>query len=501
MRRCTEGEGAFVASIITRIDVDRPVHQVYERWSRLEDMPRLFSSVLEVEPVAANRVAWTARIGGESRRWVAEVTEQVPDLRMAWRTVEGTAHEGVVTFHRLAGDATRVVVQIDWEPHGTFEKVGDVLGIVRRRVDTELDRFRDELEAAPRAATASSASLAEATARAADGSASDGRGRGAESPTQIPGAGWKDVAARTLAESKEDNVPIMAAGVAFYLMLSLVPALVAIVSVYGLVVDPAEVGEMLGPLLANLPNSAADLVNQQLESVASASPTGLGVGLVASLAAAIWSASKGMKSLIAAINAAFDETETRKFLPLRGLALLMTLGGVVVMTLSVGALTVLPGLADSIGGPARLVASILRWPLLAAVMMGSLGVLYRYAPNRDNAEWRWVTPGALLATVLWILGSALFALYADRIGNFNETYGSLGAVVVLLLWLNLTSYIVLLGAELNAETERQTAEDTTEGRPQPIGHRDAYAADTVGGTAEQVKAQKNDQKKAARQGS
>jgi len=456
MRPSSGGKRAAVATIIARVDLDLPVSKVYER--------------------------------GRSAPWVGEVTEEVPGLRLAWRGAEGFAHTGVATFHHLAGDATRVVVQVDWEPHGAVDKVADTLSLVKRKVETELERFRDELEAQPR--TPSAVGTARPV-RAMSGNG-DGRGRGrhAEAPTDIPAAGWKDVLSRTMAEVKQDHMPILAAGVAFYLMLSLFPALVAVLSIYGLVVEPGEVGEMLAPVVQPLPSGIEDLINEQLTSLTTASERGLGIGLAVSLAAAVWSASKGMKSLIDAINAAFDEEETRKFIPLRGLALVLTLGGIVLMVASVALLTVVPGLAEHLGSGGRLLATIVRWPLLAVIMIGALAVLYRYTPDRDDARWRWVTPGAVVATVLWMIGSGLFAVYADNFGKFNETYGSLGAVVVLLLWLNLTAYVILFGAELNAETERQTKKDTTEGRPRRMGQRDAYAADTVGPTAEQVKAAK-----------
>lgn len=317
-----------------------------------------------------------------------------------------------------------------------------------------------------------------------------GRGRRATTPTDIPSRGWKDIAARTMAEAKADNVPLLAAGVAFFALLAFVPAVVAFVSVYGLVADPAEVTRQVGDLLAAAPTEVRELVQSQLEAVAAQSSSAIGIGLVGGLAAALWSASSGMKHVVSALNAAYDEEEGRRFLKLRGLALLLTVGAILFLATSVFLLTVVPALLDGspLGDGAELALTVLRWPLLAIAFAAALAVLYRYAPDRDDAEWRWVTPGAALATVLWLIASGGFSLYVGSFGSYNETYGSLAGIVVVMLWLFITAYVVLLGAELDAEMERQTLADTTEGHDEPIGRRDAKAADTVGATAEQVKA-------------
>lgn len=180
---------------------------------------------------------------------------------------------------------------------------------------------------------------------------------------------------------------------------------------------------------------------------------------------------------------AFDERETRSFLRLRALGLAFTLAFLVVILASVAVIAVLPALLGNLGTLGRWTFAVLRWPLLAAISMVGLAALYRYAPDRDNPRWRWVSVGAVVGTVLWLAGSAVFALYANRFGTFNETYGSLSAVVVLLLWLFLTAYAILLGAEINSEMESQTARDSTEGPRRPMGERGAHAADTLGDTA------------------
>ncbi len=310
----------------------------------------------------------------------------------------------------------------------------------------------------------------------------DGRGRTAESPTRIPPQGWKDIALRVKDQVKEDHVSVLAAGVAFYLMLSLFPFAIAAVSLYGLLADPTSVTELVDQFRGALPASVATLMEEQLRAIAESSKGSLTFGLVGAVLVALWSASKGARSLIEATNVAFDERETRGFLRLRGLALLFTLAFLVVIVAAVAVIAVLHALLDHLGAVGRWTFAILRWPLLGGIAIAGLATLYRFAPDRDNPRWRWVSLGALVGTVVWLAGSALFALYANQFGSFNETYGTLSAVVVLLLWLFLTAYAILLGAEINAETEHQTARDSTEGPERPMGERGAHAADTLGDT-------------------
>ncbi len=304
------------------------------------------------------------------------------------------------------------------------------------------------------------------------------RGGAAEAPTQIPAPGWKDVLQRTKDEVRTDNVSILAGGVAFYWMLSLFPFAIAALSVYGLVANPDDVTKMMQQVQGTVPDSVGQLLQDQLGSIADSSRGSLTFGLVGSVLFALWSASKGASALIKATNVAFDEKETRGFLRLRAMALLLTLVFLVVMVVSIALIAVVPNLLE--GTPFGTVFSVLRWPALAVVAMIGLAALYRYAPDRDEPRWQWVSVGAVVATVLWLVGSSLFSLYANKFGNFNETYGSLTAVIVLLLWLSLTAFVILLGAEINAESEHQTVRDSTEGPERPKGDRDAYVADTVG---------------------
>jgi len=325
------------------------------------------------------------------------------------------------------------------------------------------------------------------------------RGRHATTPSDIPAAGWRDILARTLAEAKADHVPLLAAGVAFFGLLALVPAMVAFVSLYGLLADPTDVARHVADLLGAAPSEVQDLVTNQLEAVTADASSSIGFGLAAGVLVALWSASSGMKHVIEALNAAYDEEEGRGFVRQRGLALLFTLGAVLFMVVAIVLLTAVPAVLEGspLGSAAELVISIGRWPALAVAFAVGLAVLYRYGPSRDDAEWRWVTPGAVAATLLWLLASAGLSIYVARFGSYNETYGSLGGVVVAMLWLFLTAYVVLMGAELDAEMERQTLRDTTEGREEPLGQREAVAADTVGATAEEVKARKHHAKTTA----
>lgn len=308
------------------------------------------------------------------------------------------------------------------------------------------------------------------------------RGRGADAPRRVPARGWKDIAVRTGKEAKADNLVLMAAGVAFFALLALVPALVAIVSIYGLVADPADVSSQIDDALAAAPSEVRELVSSQLRSVTEQSSGGLGLGLALGVALALWSASGGMKQLMTAINEAYDEEETRGFLALRGTALLLTLGAIVFVVAAVGVITAVPALLEdtALGSAARVAMSLLRWPLLGAGLVVGLAVLYRYGPDRAEPRWTWTAPGTLVAVVLWLVASMAFSVYTSNFSSYGETYGSLGAVVVLMLWLMISAATVIIGAEINAEAEHQTRADTTEGQPRPMGTRDAEVADTLG---------------------
>ena len=316
----------------------------------------------------------------------------------------------------------------------------------------------------------------------ADGPTADGTvpGSGADKPTEVPAKGWWQILKRSWAEAKDDHVPLLAAGVAFFAFLSLFPALIATVLVYGLVKSPQEIEAQISSFSDNLPEGAGTLITGQLSQVASSSSSALGVGLVISLAVALWSASTGVANLIKAVNIAYDEDETRGFVVKRGLALLLTLGAIVFVVVAVALIAVVPQVAGAVGlgTGGQLLVQVLRWVGLVVAVMVALAVVYRVGPDRDAPKMRWVSLGAVIATVIWIIASVLFSFYVSNFGSYGKTYGSLAGVVVLLFWLWITSYIILLGAEVNSETEAQTAMDTTKGEPEPVGRRGAVKADT-----------------------
>ena len=306
-------------------------------------------------------------------------------------------------------------------------------------------------------------------------------GKDAEKPTEIPPRGWWQVVRRAFKESSADNVPILAAGVAFFGFLAIFPAIIAAITLYGIFADPQTVAAQVRDLSAALPEQAQPILADQLQSVASTSGGALGFGLVVSLLAAVWSASSGTGNLLKAINIAYDEDESRGFLKVRALALALTLGAIVFLLLTLALVAVVPVVLNvlPLGPVGTILAQVLRWVLLVALIVAALAVTYRIAPDRDQPRFSWVTTGSLVATVLWIIGSIAFSLYVNNFGSYNKTYGAIAGVVVLMLWLYLTCYIVLLGAEINAESERQTRADTTRGASAPMGERGAAAADEL----------------------
>ena len=306
-------------------------------------------------------------------------------------------------------------------------------------------------------------------------------GATADSPAEIPPRGWWQIARRGWQEAAADQLPLLSAGVAFFGFLALFPALIALTLVFGLVADPATITEQLDALGDALPQEARALLADQLDQLVSAPAQGLGWGLALSLVIALWSASGGVGNLMTAINIAYDEERRRGFVAEKLLALGLTIGVVVFMVVMVTMVAALPIVLEWAGlsGGWRWLAETLRWLLLAALMMLGLAVLYRVAPDRNPPKFRWVSVGAAVATVLWLIGSAGFSLYVTWFGNYARTYGALAGVVVMLLWLWLTSYVVLLGAEINAEAEGQTVRDSTQGPDRPLGSRGAVKADSI----------------------
>src|SRR5215216_5183947 len=309
--------------------------------------------------------------------------------------------------------------------------------------------------------------------------ANDDRGQGADTPQEIPAKGWKDIAKRTAKEVKADQVPLLAAGVAFYTLLALFPAIIAGVSIYGLVADPQTVRDQINRLAQTLSPETAKLIGQQIQQVTASAGGALGFATVLGILIALWSASSGMKALITGVNLAYDETETRKFAKLRGLAVLFTLGAMVLMGIALATIVGYPPIADSLPTVLRWLVAIVRFLILGGLLVVALAVVYRFAPDRDQPRWSWVSAGSLAATLLWVLATIGFAIYATFFGNYNKTYGALAGVIILMFWLFLSAFVVLVGAELNTEMGLQTAKDTTAGPTRPMGDRDAHAADHV----------------------
>lgn len=288
-------------------------------------------------------------------------------------------------------------------------------------------------------------------------------GEAAPQPSHISAGGWWQVVKRTAAEIKNDHLSLLAGGVAFKALLALFPAIVAAISIWSLVADPQQMTQQAESMTRALPSGAGQLIQDQVGNVAQSGRSTLSVALAISVALALWGASGGMAGLMEGATAAYDEIDTRKFPIKRGIAILMTLGAIVFLLIAVGLIAVLPVILDQLGLPdaARIAVQVSQWVLLTLLMMGSLAVIYKFGPDRDRAEFRWVSVGAVVATVLWLIGSALFTLYVNNFGSFGETYGAFAGIIVLMLWLFLTAFIILLGAEINAETERQTRADTT----------------------------------------
>jgi membrane protein len=317
-----------------------------------------------------------------------------------------------------------------------------------------------------------------------DRAAQNGRGRRASEPHQIPARGWLDILWRVKDEVSKDHVGVLAAAVGFYSLLAIFPALAAAVSIYGLIADPHDVERQASMVVELIPEEGRRIITDQLAAITSQPRQSLGFGTIFALMFALWSSSAAMQTLMTGLNVVYDEEERRGIFRFYATALALTLGGIVGTLVALSLIAALPAVLKFIGLPRSLEVAILfiRWPLLAIFVMIGLAALYRYGPSREKPRWQWVSWGAVLATVLWLAGSVLFSWYVSSFASYNETYGTLGAVVILLMWFYLTGYAVLLGAEFNAEMEHQTAEDTTERRGAPLGARDAYVADTVGAT-------------------
>jgi membrane protein len=312
--------------------------------------------------------------------------------------------------------------------------------------------------------------------------AESGRGRQAEAPLHIPWRGWKDILVRTYYEIQDDRLFAVAAGVVFYSLLALFPAIAAAVSVYALFADPVTVSKHLAIVANIVPTSALDLVTAEVSRLAAKSERRLTFGFLIGLAVAIWSANAGVKSIFDALNIIYDEEEKRGLIWLNFVSLFFTACAIAASALAIAAVVVFPLLLASFGLPSINAALLgyLRWPILFVLIILGLAELYRHGPSRRRPKWRWISIGSVFAALAWLAVSSLFSWYLSNFANYSATYGALGAVVGLMMWMWLSAIVVLIGAELNSEIEHQTARDSTVGPEKPLGARGAVMADTVG---------------------
>ena len=311
--------------------------------------------------------------------------------------------------------------------------------------------------------------------------AEPGRGRLARAPYQIPPRGWKDVIYRTCREVSRDRLTVTAGSVTFYSLLAIFPAIGVFVSLYGLVAEVSEMQRQLGALSSVLPEEVLGIIREQMLRLAGKRQVSLSAAFVISLLISIWSVNAAMKALFNGLNIAYDESEKRNYFHVTALTYAFTAGVLFFLTVVISVLVAAPIYFRQWGWSASASVWIpLRWLGLTVFTAFAFAVVYRYGPCRARARWRWVSAGGVLAAVLWLGGSLGFSWYLNHVAHFDATYGSLGAVIGFMMWIWSSVIVVLVGAELNAEIEHQTAIDSTTGQPLPIGERGAAMADSVG---------------------
>jgi len=352
--------------------------------------------------------------------------------------------------------------QLEREAHQTRAHLSETLDELRARITPGqlVDQLADDAREGPEA----------------------GRGRAADMPSEIPPKGWKDILLRVYRGISEDRIPLIAAGVTFYILLSIFPGIAALISIYGLFANPADIANHLDTLANVAPGGALDLLRDEMTRLASQRGTTLGVGFLVSLAVSLWTANSGVSAIFDALNIVYEEEERRGLVKYYLTTLTFTIATVIFVLLAIAVIVLLPVVLNLIPlpGGTDLLLKIARWPILFALMTFALAVLYRYGPNRTRPRWRWITWGSAFATVAWLAASVLFSWYVANFGSYNKTYGSLGAVIGFMTWIWISIIVVLVGAKLDAEMEHQTARETTSGRPKPLGLRGARMADTVG---------------------
>jgi membrane protein len=308
-----------------------------------------------------------------------------------------------------------------------------------------------------------------------------GRGRHATTPSEIPARGWRDILLRVWNNIGEDRVVLVAAGVTFYCILAIFPAIAALVAIYGFFNDPVSISSQAEKLSGVMPGGAVDVIRNQMNQVASQGPSKLGVAFIIGFLISLWSANAGVKSIFDALNLVYDEPEKRGLIRLNLVSLAFTVAAILFILIAIACIAALPAVASNqLQGTTALIARIVRWPILFIIIAVGLAFVYRYGPSRAEPQWRWITWGSAFAAIAWIAISIAFSWYAANFGSYNKTYGSLAAVMVFMTWLWLSITVILIGAELDAEMEHQTARDTTTGGGKPMGRRGAKKADTVG---------------------
>lgn len=307
------------------------------------------------------------------------------------------------------------------------------------------------------------------------------RGRCANYPWTIPSRGWKDILWRTIRESSRDRLPVVAGGVTFFVFLAVFPAAAAFISLYGMFANPSDIPGQLAQMALVVPDEVVSVISDNMVRIATDRPAALSGAFIAALAISIWSSTAGMKALLDGLNIAYGETEKRQYVPFTIASYAATGVALVFLALITTALVAVPVYIERTGvqGLMRIWIT-LRWGVVLGLAALAFALLYKYGPSREPARWRWVTGGGAVASVLWMGGSMGFSWYINNISHIDVIYGSLGAFVAFMVWVWFSIMVMLIGAELNAEIEHQTAVDTTTGEPRPMGQRGAVMADTVG---------------------
>ena len=320
-----------------------------------------------------------------------------------------------------------------------------------------------------------------------EGEAHYAAGRGADSPGEIPKRGWWAILKRTYQVMGDKDLGLMCAGVAFYGFLSIFPIVAAVVLIYGLVASPQTLQSQLEVLQPGIPEAAYNIIQERLTALLEQPQSSKGIGLLISLGLALWSGSRGTNALILAVGEAYHEDDDRNFVASAILSIVLTLGALVFIGVALAAIAIIPPILNNfqLGPTFETVVNWLRWPVLAVFVIAAIAVLYKLAPDRDDAQMKWLTPGAAVAAVLWMVLSVAFSIYVEYFGNYSATFGSLAGAVVMMFWIYYSVMVFVFGAALNGQMELQTQRDTTVGAHDPMGARGAFVADNTPAAVDQ----------------